>query len=367
MVSKISKEKDFFKKFFSFNVWFEFLRTLVALAGAVLLAAIIISITSASPIESVRVFFLAPLEGSYSIGKVFTEAVPLIFTGVAVCLMIQCGQFNMFVEGAFFAGGLIAAVSAVKLPVPVVLLPWLSMLVAGAITGVVGYIPAKLKASLGVNEFVTSLMFNFIVFWICMYLFTYWFADPDYSSLATPMLSDEAKLPYLNYDNEVSSNILIAMVVVIISAFFLFRTKWGYAIRMTGGNQKFAAYSGIKTKAVIVYSQVIGAVIAGFGGAAFILGNFYRFNWKALPNYGFDGFVVAIIARNNPILVPFAAIFIGYLRTGAMEMARLSDVPNEVVYIIQALMMILVGAQSFLASWKKRKIQLESERMKNNG
>jgi simple sugar transport system permease protein len=168
------------------------------------------------------------------------------------------------------------------------------------------------------------------------------------------MLSDRAKLPYLSFDNEVSSSILIALLIVLSGALFLFRTKWGYRIRMTGGNSRFAEYSGINTKSAVVYSQVIGAGIAGFGGAAFILGNFYRFNWSSLPGYGFDGFIVAIIARNNPLLVPFAALFIGYLRTGAMEMARLSDVPNEVVYIIQAVMMILVGAQAFF-SRKKRK------------
>jgi simple sugar transport system permease protein len=229
-----------------------------------------------------------------------------------------------------------------------------AMLTAAVITGTIGYGPAKLKATLGVNEFVTSLMFNFIVFWVCMYLFQYHFADPDYASLATPMLTDGAKLPYLSYDNEISSSVLAALLIAALGAVYLFRTKWGYAIRMTGGNPKFAEYSGIDTKSSLVSSQVIGSAVAGLGGAAFILGNFYRFNWKALPNYGFDGFIVAIIARNNPLLVPVAALFIAYLRTGATEMARLSDVPNEVVYIIQAVIMILVGAQAFLSKMKKK-------------
>mgnify|MGYP000884855644 CR=1 FL=1 len=341
---------------------FELLKTFFGVAVSIVIAVVIITLTSDTPGESVRTFFFAPFASGYAVGKIFTEAVPLMFTGVAVSLMVRCGQFNMFVEGAFFAGGLIGAVLAAKLPLPPLLLPLVAMLAAAAITGAVGYIPAKLKASLGVNEFVSSLMFNFIVYWVCMYLFTYHFADPNYSSLATPMLSDAAKLPYLNFDNEVSSNILIAFAVVLLGALFLFRTRWGYTIRMTGGNKQFAEYSGIKTKSSVVYSQVIGAGIAGFGGAAFILGNFYRFNWKLLPNYGFDGFIVAIIARNNPLLVPFAALFIGYLRTGAMEMARLSDVPNEVVYIIQAVMMILVGAQAFLSGWRKRALQMSEQK-----
>ena len=124
-----------------------------------------------------------------------------------------------------------------------------------------------------------------------------------------------------------------------------------------GYNSKFARYCGIATGRVIVLAQVLGAALAGLGGAAFMLGNFYRFTWKALPNYGFDGFIVAIMARNQPLLVPFVALFLGYLRVGAMEMARLSDVPNEVIYIIQAVMILIVGGQAFLARWRHRRMQ----------
>lgn len=332
-----------------------FIRALCAAVLCLAIAFVIIALTSASPLDSIRCFLFAPFSSVYMVGKIFTEAVPLMFTGAAVCIMVRCGQFNMFVEGAFFAGGLLGAVLAAKLPLPALLTPLAAMLIAGTATGAVGYIPAKLKAACKVNEFVTSLMFNFIVYWICMYLLNNVFADPDYSSLATPLIPDTGKLPYLNFDNELSSSILLAFAVTGLTALFLFRSRWGYAIRMTGDNKAFADACGIRTGFAVVSSQVIGSAMAGFGGAAYILGNFYRFNWKALPNYGFDGFIVAIMAGNNPLLVPIAALFLGYLRTGAMEMARLSDVPNEVVYVIQAVMMLLVGAQAFAPRLKKRR------------
>lgn len=360
------KEHDLFSRLIASvrfrEGFFELLRTLVAVAVSVLIAIMIIGFTSEYPKESISQFFLAPFANAFTIGKIFTEAVPLMFTGVAVCIMIRCGQFNMFVEGAFFAGGLLGAVMAAKLSLSGILRPLIAMLAAAVVTGMIGYGPAKLKAKWDISEFVVSLMFNFIVFWVCMYLFQYHFADPTYSSLATPMLVEGAKLPYLSYDNEVSSNVLLALAAVVLGALFLYRTKWGYRIRMTGANPTFAKNSGIKTESAVVYSQVIGSSLAGFGGAAFVLGNFYRFNWKALPNYGFDGFIAAIIARNNPLLVPLASLFIGYLRVGAMEMARLSDVPNEVVYIIQAFMMILISAQAFLTRLKKKSIKAAADR-----
>jgi simple sugar transport system permease protein len=333
---------------------YELLRVLAAVSVSAVIAVIIISFTSSAPALSVRQFFLAPIGSAFTIGKVLTAAVPLMFTGVAVCIMVRCGQFNMFVEGAFYSGSLIGAVIAVSISLPGVLQPLAAMFAAAAITGALGYVPAKLKARLGVNEFVSSLMYNFIIFWVCMYLFQHHLRDPDFAALATPLMGDDAKLPYLNLHNEISSSVLIALVVVGLAAVFLYRTRWGYMIRMTGGNSRFAEYCGIRTKSAVVYSQVIGAGLSGFGGAAFMLGNFWRFNWTSLPNYGFDGFIVAIIARNNPLMVPFAALFIGWLRTGAMEMARLSDVPNEVVFIIQAIMMILVSAQAFLSRVRKK-------------
>ena len=117
---------------------------------------------------------------------------------------------------------------------------------------------------------------------------------------------------------------------------------------MTGDNPNFAQYVGIRTKSAVVYSQVIGAGVAGFGGAAFFLGNYYRFDWEALPQYGFDGFVIAIMANNNPFVVPLASFFLAYLRVGALNMARIGDVPNDVIYIIQAIIIILFGATALL-------------------
>lgn len=94
---------------------------------------------------------------------------------------------------------------------------------------------------------------------------------------------------------------------------------------------------------------------AATGGAALLLGNYYRFAWTALPNYGFDGFVVAIIAGNNPFYLPFAALFLGYLRSGTLQMSRVGVLPNELIYVIQAIIIIIFGAKTFISMVKKRR------------
>lgn len=335
----------------------DIVRTFSSLILALIVGFIIIAVTSDTPLATIRIFITSPFSDSYTTGMILTQTVPLIFTGVGISLMVKGGQFNMIGEGAFFAGAFIGAILASSLNMPGFLTPLAAILASMIMMGIVGYVPAKLKAALNINEFVSSLMLNFIVFWVCMYLFNNVFADPEYSSLATRYISDDHRLPYLDGDNDISSSILIAIFIAVSGWFFLYRTKWGYAIRMTGDNPSFAHYTGINVKKTIVLVQVIGAMIAGLGGAVFLLGNSTRFIWKALPNYGFDGFIVAIIAFNNPLLVPFAALLLGYLRVGAIEMARLSDVPNEVVYIIQAIIILFVGGQAFLVGLKRKRLQ----------
>lgn len=334
------------------------LRIALSLLIALTLGFIIVLITSEEPLTALNVFLFSPLKDDYMRGMVITQTVPLIFTGVAVCIMVKGGQFNMIGEGAFFAGAFIGAVISSKLSLPWYFGPLFAMLVAGLVMGIVGYVPAKLKSALNVDEFVSSLMLNFVIFWVVMYLFNNLLFDPDHSSLATPFLEDNQRLPFLNEDNEVSTSIILALISAIGAYFFLYRTKWGFRIRTTGANEKHAKYLGINVKRIIIVVQIIGAMLAAFGGAAFLLGNSYRFTWKALPNYGFDGFIVAIMAFVHPLLVPLSALLLGYLRVGASEMARLTDVPNEIVYIIQALIILFVGGQAFLVRFKRHRLKV---------
>ena len=246
------------------------LTLLVRLMLAVAVAAIVLAgaciLMEGDMAEIMTAVFLGPLEDEYAIAEILREMVPLIFTGVAVSLMVRCGQFNMFVEGAFFGGAFLAGVLAPILGEHFIITPVIAILAAAVAMGLIGYVPAKMKSSLGVNEFVSSLMLNYIVYWVVMYLIHGVAADQDYPN-ATLYLEDAMRLPFLNEDIELSSNLVIALVVAVLSGLFLFKTKWGYALRMTGDNPTFAVYSGIKAQSYVTSSQVIGSALAGMGGA----------------------------------------------------------------------------------------------------
>ena len=113
---------------------------------------------------------------------------------------------------------------------------------------------------------------------------------------------------------------------------------------------------------ILLLSQMLGGFIAGLGGATEVLGLYTRFEWAAAPSTGFDGIMVAAIAQRNPAMVPLAALFLAYIRVGADVISRTSDVPAEIVSIIQALIIMLVGAQMFLSGLRHKQIVKASSR-----
>lgn len=322
------------------------IKFIVILVICFLSSLALILISSKQPGTAIKAFFEAPFADADSLAQIIDESLPLIFTGVAVCIMDKAGMCNMFVEGGFFAGAFIAAYLAPLLPIPGFWIHVFCILAGGLLSGLLGLIPAFMRSHLKINEFVSSLMLNYIVFWIVMFLLDGPCADPNVAN-KTRYLEDFMKLAIIDPNTGLSDAIFLALAMAGIGYVFLQKTVWGYRIRMTGDNVKFAEYSGISVKTSIVLSQVIGAVIAGIGGAVLMLGGArnFRFEWKALPNYGFDGFVIAIMAADNPLLVPLASLFLAYLRVGATKMAVLSDVPNQMVYIIQAVIIIAFGAR----------------------
>jgi simple sugar transport system permease protein len=105
---------------------------------------------------------------------------------------------------------------------------------------------------------------------------------------------------------------------------------------------------------VVVLCQLVLGLLAGVGGMEEVMGIHRRFNWQTTPGYGWDGVVVAIIGRNHPLLIVAAAFFLAYLRVGGQVLNLMSDVPAEMVSVIQSIIILLITAEAFLAQWRYR-------------
>lgn len=317
------------------------------------LVSIIVLIVSDEPMTAITSFFIGPFTSLRRIGNIIEAASPLMFTALAVIIIFGSGQFSMIAEGSFFIGITGAMIVAIACKLPGGIHPAAAILFGGVCGAVVSTIPALLKMKWNVSELVTSIMLNYVVQFFAIYMVSYHFREVSSSSLASLKFEETAQLPVVLDGTRIHAGIVLAVVLCVLVWFFLFRTSLGMKLRITGENPLFARYSGLKVTGLMVAAQVLAGAIAGMGGGAELLGMYNRFKWTTSPGYGWTGIVVALLARSNPLLVPLAAAFIGYLNVGADIMARSSDVGREVVDIIQGVMMFLIAADALLKGWRQ--------------
>ncbi len=292
------------------------------------------------------------------LADILAAMIPTTFTGLAVCIMFAANQFNLGAEGGAMLGAFSAAVIAIYYPLPKGIHPIVAVLFGGLVTAIVMLIPALLKVKLDVSEMVCSLMLNYIIMYIIKYLMNNYYADKSKGQIQTYPFLNSSKIAMLNSSSVISAakltwGFVLAIIAVVVCWFFMYRSRFGYQIRMIGINQDFAKYSGMKVGFIIVLSQLIGGFLSGAGGAIEMLGRYPTFSWSALPGYGWTGITIAILAGNNPLFVPFAAFFMAYLQKGCDMMATYANVPSQLIDIVQGVIFLFFAAERFLAKYRQ--------------
>lgn len=349
---------------------FSILRGLLAILISLLVATLLIFISSeganigeklAATGDSLINLIVRPIingKGAFAT-KSFTDIlagmIPTIFTGLATCVMFSANQFNLGAEGGIMLGAFVSALVAIYMPMGTGIHAVVAVLIGAAAVAAMMLIPGLLKAKLGVSEMVCSLMLNYVVMYAIKYLMNTRFADKDKGQVQSLPLLQTAKIPELiSNGSKLTWGFIIALVFVALVALFMYRTRWGYTIRMIGINQDFAKYSGMKVAAIVVAAQVIGGILTGLGGGIEVLGRETAFTWTALPGYGWTGITIACISGNNPILVPFAAFFISYLDKGCNLMSTYCGVPAQLIDIIQGVIFVFFAAEQFLSGYRQK-------------
>jgi simple sugar transport system permease protein len=142
--------------------------------------------------------------------------------------------------------------------------------------------------------------------------------------------------------------IVLAIAIVLLIWYILFRTPTGYEIRSVGANPDAAEYGGIDVKRAQIWALTVAGLLAGLGGAGEILGTHRRFIDGFSPGYGWDGIAGGLIARSHPIAVIFAAFLMGVLRAGGMRVDRVGAAPYDIVAVLQGLVIFFVIVPSFI-------------------
>lgn len=345
LLNKISIEKRF-----------RILRTAVALGISLLLAVILICIISENPLDDIATFLFGPIMETAYLESLLTRMVPLCFTGVAVCIMYAAGQINLGAEGAYFAGAVACAAVAILPNVLPGLHPILCMLAGGLIGALFCGICGVLSEKFHVMTVVSSLMLNYVALNLGIYVLLNYLLDTSAGFRASYKFAESAKFIKLIPGTNIHFGFLIVIAVVYLCHLLMNKSKYGYAIRMVGQNPNFARYSGICVSGVIIGSQLLGGFLSGLGASVELLGMYSRFTYGGLTSHGWDGVMIAVLARNDPKKVPIAVLFLSYLRTAADVLNRNSTIPNEVIKIVQAVVIIFIAAQSLFAQWEHKKI-----------
>ena len=341
---------------FTGDVPLRVLPSLLALFAAFLLGGVLILLFGESPFEVYGLLWQSIFGTLDDFGYVLFNATPLIFTGLAVMLGFKGGLFNIGCEGQLYLAGFAAAWVGFHLNWGGgwVIIP--ACLASAALAGGLwGTMPGVLKARYGVHEVINTIMLNFIAIALTNYLVTEVYKAPDQMTPHTPLIHEAAQLPRLSAfssvflpSNPVNITLFFAFGLIGLTQFLLTRTKWGYEIRFVGNATEVANYAGINVRRVTVWTMTLSGAVAGFAGVWEVMGYRYRFLDNFSPGFGFTGIAVALLGRNHPYGVLFAALLFGGLNKGALDIEILTNVPRELFLIIQGvLILLLVCAEGF--------------------
>jgi simple sugar transport system permease protein len=332
--------------------YFNLIRTIIAILIGLVISVFLIYLVSKDPAFSLKQFLLGPFLSRGRFSNMIETTSPILFCGLAIAVAFQARQFNVGAEGSLYLGAVVGTAFAVSTRLPFFLHIPLVLLVAAAVGAAWNFIPGILKAKWKASELVSSLMMNYIAYFLGLYLINFHFRDKKAGYLVSLQLPQTAWLEQFIPDTRMHWGIVLSLVFAVLVYLFLYHSTTGYEVRMTGFNEKFARFGGIRVSRVVILSQVILGLIAGVGGMTEVMGIHHRFNWQSSPGYGWDGVVVAIIGRNHPLLIIAASFFLSYMRVGGQVLTLMSDVPAEMVTVIQSIIILLITAEAFLSRWR---------------
>lgn len=338
---------------------FEIFRIIVALAIAYGITLLCIMLISDDPGQAVYMFAIGPFTTVRRLGQLFGKFIPYLLTGAGMCFIYASNRFNLIGEGVYLISGCLVTLVSLLLQdagIPHMAFVLLLVLVGAGVGAAFGAVPAVLREKRGINETVVSIMLNWALLYLATFIVKTVMSDTSITYLASAPIPESAKLTTLVSRTQLHSGLFIGLIAVLITSLIFYRTSLGYSIRICGSNPRFAKATGINMTRTLIAAQVLGAMLSGIGGAVDILGIYDRYMWTALTNMGFDGLLVAVLAKKNPVFVPLGAFLLAYMRTGASILNYTSSIPIELVDIMQAIIILLIAAEHFLGGYKEKLI-----------
>ena len=321
------------------------LRWTTAILGALVIFGVLIWTKGADPIDAYRSMFES-LTRDTALSGILVKGTPLVLAALAVAVPARAGLVNVGGEGQLIIGG-VAAAWVVRLsdggwPGGATLL---LMAVAAAVGGALwAGLAGLLRVKVGINEAVTTLLLNYVALNVMFFLvYDPWKDAAGGGQPTSPAVPVAERLPLLGSGNlTVHAGIVLAVAATGIVWWLLRSTRWGFKLRVVGGNAEAARRSGFRVALLLVSAMAVGGALAGLGGFAQLAGTEFKLRPGFLATYGYIAFLASWLARHKPIHVAVAALVLAAISISGDSLQLDSQLPAATVNVLMALVLLAV-------------------------
>ncbi|MEZ5802327.1 MAG: ABC transporter permease [Rhizobiaceae bacterium] len=327
------------------QAWSALQMPLIATVAGLLVTSVLLVSIGVNPLDVYAALLRGALGSLFGVSSTLRWATPLILAGLAVTIGFKAGLFNAGLSGQIYVGGFVGSLIGFTVTLPWAIHPTVAIIGGGLAGAAWAFIPAILRRYLGASEIVTSLMLWYVAIGICDFLVRQFFRDPTSAAfLMSVKVVPDAVLPSIFPVGNVSLMIFVSVAAALLCAHLMARSATGYEIRMTGANSTFAHYSGVPIGRRIILAFCLSGFIAGVIGAAESIGINQRFVSQFDPGFGFDGFLVALLANGSLAGCIPAGLFLGILKAGGAEIERTLGLSKSIIWILQGSIILFVSA-----------------------
>lgn len=346
--------------------WYPAAVSLGAIVVALILGGVVIAVAGGNPFASYVHIARASFGDIGVLSDTIVKATPIILTALACSIAFRMKLWNIGAEGQFIMGAWGASAIVLAPVLPAESSRWLFipiMAVAGMVMGSIwGYIPGYLKARFNVNEIISTLMMNYIaVSWVNFWVFAVW---TEGGFQMSPKFPETAWLPRLSeYASSVPffrgltthAGLILGIIAAVVMWFIVYRSRWGYEIRLIGDNSNAAKYAGINITRNTIWVMMLSGALAGLGGMSEAAGVVHRLQTAPIAaGYGFTGIIVAWLAKLNPLAIILVSVLFGALILAGREIQ-----PSGVPKMIQGIILVCLIASDFLLRYRVRLVRGE--------
>ncbi len=331
----------------------------LAVFTALVVGGVVIKISGGDPFLAYQGLWEGAFGSPKAISETFIWATPYIFAGLAVALGFKGGLFNIGAEGQLALGAVAAAWVGYGLPkvlntdIPAIIHVPLAVGAGILAGGLWGAIPGWLKARAGSHEVINTIMMNYIALLITSFLLNGPMKDPNPLNVVarTPNIAESARIGRIFVDQpalRVHWGTVLAFIMALLVWWLLWKTTRGFEIRTVGLNPDAARYAGVNVGRTIILTMALSGMLAGFAGAIEVTALNYRHELSFALGYGLDAIAIALLGRTHPIGVVLASILFGAMRNGATKMQFLTQIPVDIISVVQAMILLFVAADEII-------------------